>query len=87
MSSLQLLEPRSEEALDLAATAWPFETCPDAFPFDDEEGRERPDREPLEQIGPLVLVDPIELEGPVVAPALEHLRQKPLDPATGARDR
>jgi hypothetical protein len=34
-----------------------------------------------------LLVDPVELEGAVVAPALEYLGEEPLDATTGAGDR
>jgi hypothetical protein len=47
--------------------------------LDDEERRHELDPESVEQVGALVLVDAVDPEGPVVAAALEHLREEALD--------
>jgi hypothetical protein len=43
--------------------------------------------EPLDEVGSLLLVDSVELERAVVAPALEYLGEEPFDAAARARDR
>ena len=81
------MQPGSEEALDLPATARPLEAGADDLSLDDDERRHRGDAEALDEVGPFMLVDPVELERPVVAPALEYLSEEPFDPATRAGDR
>jgi len=46
--------------------------------LDDEERRRRRDAEALDEVRALLLVDPVELERAVVAPALEDLGEEPL---------
>jgi len=52
--------------------------------LDDEERRRRRDAEALDEVRALLLVDPIELERAVVAPALEDLSEEPVDAPAGA---
>jgi ferritin-like metal-binding protein YciE len=81
-----LLEPGSEEALDLATAARPLEPRPHELPLHDDECRHGLDAETFDQVGALDLVDAIEPERAVVAAALQYLRQESLHTAAVARD-
>ena len=72
------MEPGREEALDLAAPARPLEAGADDLVLDDHEGRHRLDAEALDEVGPLLLVHPVELERAMVPPPLEHLSEETL---------
>jgi hypothetical protein len=48
----------------------------DAAVVDDEQGRQRLDPEPLDQVGTLAGVDPGDLERVVVSSPLKHLRKE-----------
>ena len=77
-----LFEPGREEALDLAAAAGTHEATADELVLDDDERRHRCDAEPFDEVRALLLVDPVELERAVVAPALEDLGEEPVDAPT-----
>src|SRR5207244_4060070 len=85
--SVPLLEPGRQEALDLAAAARLLEPGLHDFVLNDDERRHRLYAESLDEVRPLLLVNTVELEGAVVAPALENLGEEPFDATTGARDR
>ena len=78
------MEPGSEEALDLPAAARLLEPGADDLVLDDDERRHGVDAEALHEIGTLLLVDAVELEGAVVPPALEHLGEESFGTAAGA---
>ena len=63
-----------------------LESRANGLPDDDDERGQCPDAEALDEIGPRLVVDAVELEGAVVAPALEHLGQEPLDTPARAGD-
>ena len=46
------MQPRSEEALDLAAAARALEAGTDGLPLHDDERRQRVDAEALDEVGP-----------------------------------
>src|SRR5262249_48502113 len=83
--SLRLLEPGREEHLYLTAALRKLEPRAHRPVLDHDERRHVLDREPLEELGPLLLRDRHESEGLVVVPALEHLGEEPLDAATATR--
>ena len=70
--------------LDLAAPARRLEPSLDGLLLDDDERGNVVDVEALEEVRTLSLLDPIEVEGPVVLPALEHLREEALRSAACA---
>src|SRR5919201_2260163 len=80
----RLPEPGSEQLLDVAAAARGLEPALHALVLDDHDGRHLADAEALGQFGVLVDVDVVELERPVVAPPLQHLREVPLDATRAA---
>ena len=72
------MEPGREEALDLAAAARPLKAGADDLVLDDDEGRHRLDAEALDEVGTLLLVHPVQLEGAVIPAPLENLGEEPL---------
>jgi hypothetical protein len=80
----RLPEPRREKTFDLPACGRPLQSGLDALPRDDRQRRRRGDPEALEQIGALLRIHAVELEGGVVAPALQDLRKKALHAAATA---
>jgi len=72
------VEPGREEAFDLPAPTRPLEAGADDFVLDDDESRHRLDAEALDEVRPLLLVHPVQLERAVVPPPLEHLGEEPL---------
>ena len=74
-------EPGREERLDLPAAARFLELRPDLLRLDDDERGQLDDAEALGEVGPLLVVDAVERERPVVAAALEDLREEALDAA------
>ena len=77
----RLIQPGGEEALDLAAAARPLEPRCDGLALDDDERRHLGDPEALDEIGPVLLGDTEDPEGPVVSAPLQDLGQKALDAA------
>src|SRR5262245_42589147 len=75
-----LIQPGGEEPFDIPATARPFQTTGDRLAFHDDESRHCLDLEVRQQIRPLLLRHTHDLECPVIAAALEHLREETLDP-------
>jgi len=78
------VEPWGKEVLDLAAPARRLEPSLDGLLLDNDERGNVVDVEALEQVRVLSLLDAVEVEGPVVLPALEHLREEPFGSAACA---
>lgn len=81
------LEPGREKALDVAAATRSLETRAHDLVLHDDEGRHLRDPELLDEIGPPLTRNCVVVEGLVVAPALKHLRDVPLDPPAASGDR
>jgi len=69
-------KPGREEGLDVPAPARIHEASADALLLDDEKGRQALDAEALQQVAPLLAVDPDDVEGPMVVAPLENLREE-----------
>jgi len=83
----ELPEPGAEEALDHLTAAWLHKATAHMIVLDNDERGCAFDAKALDEVGSLVLVDAVELEGGVVVSALQHLGEEPVDAAGRARDR
>ena len=72
------MQPGLEEGFDVPAAARLLEPSADMPSLENQERGERLDRESFDQVGAIFTRNSIELERAMVAPALEHLREKPL---------
>src|SRR5947208_906340 len=81
-----LIKPWREEALDFPAAAGALEASRDGSALHDDQRGDGLDLEAFEQVGPLLLGDPDDVERPVIPAALENLRQESLDSSAMSGD-
>jgi hypothetical protein len=84
MCAAQLVEPGSEEALDIDAAAGVAEAALDALALDHHEGGEGVDPEAPVKIGTRARFHALEHERLVVPAALEYLRDESVDAAAAS---
>lgn len=80
-------EPRAEKPFDVAAALRVREPGLGTLVGDDDQGWDRLDPEPIDEIGLLVGVDVKDPEGLVVRAPLEYLRDESFDPSTASGGR
>lgn len=76
------MEPGSEKPLDRLAARWVDDPPLDLPVRDDYEGRHLVDPEALVRPGPLLDIDPLQLERRVVGAPLEYLGEEAVDAPT-----
>jgi len=79
-------KPGSEQRLYLPAAAGPLETRSFQVICDDDERREHAHIEAPHDVRLQLLVDDVEAERPVIAAALQHLREEAFDAPTVSGD-
>lgn len=82
-----LVQPGGEEAFDVLTVARIHDSGAHRLALDNDERGEFVNSEALDEIGPAGLVHTMHLEGVVVVPTLEGLRQEPVNPSAAARQR
>ena len=81
------MQPGTEQLLDLTAATWLVEPRAHPLPLDDDECREAPHSEALDEVWTLPSVDEKDAEGAVVPPTLQYLGKESLHLAALPRER